>query len=212
MHVSVIAKEPRAGFVKTRLCPPCTPETAAAIAGAALLDTLDAVDQLITVAHARGHDVRPVLLFDGDPSEWVRPGYTVVVQRGDGLEERLANGFDELGPGFVVGMETPLAAPSIVDGLDAIADGGDAIGLATDGGYWVIGLGAVDRRVFADIPMSRSNTGLAQLARLHALSRRVRLLAMARDLDTYADVEAVARAHQGTRLTRAAREVIAANG
>src|SRR5688572_7522921 len=43
-HVLVLAKAPRPGQVKTRLCPPCTPDQAAAVALAALHDTLDAVD------------------------------------------------------------------------------------------------------------------------------------------------------------------------
>ena len=41
--LAVIAKAPVAGRVKTRLTPPCTPEQAAALAEAALRDTLDAV-------------------------------------------------------------------------------------------------------------------------------------------------------------------------
>jgi glycosyltransferase A (GT-A) superfamily protein (DUF2064 family) len=39
----VAAKAPVAGLVKTRLCPPATPRQAAAVAAAALLDTLAAV-------------------------------------------------------------------------------------------------------------------------------------------------------------------------
>src|SRR5687767_8497603 len=42
MQILVMAKSPVAGQVKTRLCPPCTPEQAAALAEAALCDTLDA--------------------------------------------------------------------------------------------------------------------------------------------------------------------------
>src|SRR5262249_3936520 len=42
-HVLVMAKAPVPGRVKTRLCPPCTPTEAAALAEAALADTLDAV-------------------------------------------------------------------------------------------------------------------------------------------------------------------------
>ncbi|MBI5104514.1 MAG: glycosyltransferase, partial [Solirubrobacterales bacterium] len=38
--LAVIAKAPAPGRVKTRLCPPCTPEQAAALAEAALRDTL----------------------------------------------------------------------------------------------------------------------------------------------------------------------------
>jgi len=36
----LIAKAPVPGRVKTRLCPPCTPEQAAAVAAAALADTV----------------------------------------------------------------------------------------------------------------------------------------------------------------------------
>jgi len=39
----VLAKTPAPGRVKTRLCPPYTPEQAARIAAAALADTLDSV-------------------------------------------------------------------------------------------------------------------------------------------------------------------------
>ncbi len=71
-----------------------------------------------------------------------------------------------------------------------MSEGEDALGLADDGGYWGIGLGSVDLNVFKGVPMSASNTGLAQLSRLHSLQRSVYLLPQARDLDTMADVEA----------------------
>jgi uncharacterized protein len=209
VHLTIIAKETRPGFVKTRLCPPCSPETAAELATAALLDTLDAVDTVVREATDRGLTLEPTLLFDGDPSALIRPGYAVVAQRGDGLDERLAHGFEDLGPGFIVGMETPQAVHSIGRAIDFVEFGHDAIGLATDGGYWVIGLGRVDSDVFRAIPMSQSHTGLAQLRRLHALGRQVRMLPMVRDLDTFADVEAAAHAREDTRLTRVARRVVA---
>ena len=43
VQLLVLAKEPVAGRVKTRLCPPLTPEQSAQVAAAALADTLDAV-------------------------------------------------------------------------------------------------------------------------------------------------------------------------
>jgi glycosyltransferase A (GT-A) superfamily protein (DUF2064 family) len=73
LHVTVIAKEPRAGFVKTRLCPPCTQGQAAAVAAAALSDTLDAVDEIVAAAADAWYGaIEPVLLFDGDAGEWAR--------------------------------------------------------------------------------------------------------------------------------------------
>jgi uncharacterized protein len=213
MHISVIAKEPRPGFVKTRLCPPCSPEEAAALATAALLDTLDAVDQLVLTARGIGVVLEPTLVFDGDPRDWVRSGYAVIAQRGGGLEERLAHAFGDLGPGFIVGMESPHAVASIAGALRAVQAGEDAIGLAEDGGYWVIGLGHVDPLrvvdLFHNVPMSASNTGLAQLTRLHSLKRSVYLLPQARDLDTIADVEVVASRDSGGRLPELARATLA---
>jgi len=202
MHLTIIAKEPRAGFVKTRLCPPCTPRQAADIAGAALLDTLDAVDALVL----RVTGVDRVLLFDGDPTAWTRPGYRVVSQRGSGLARRLSNAFDDLGPGLIVGMETPGAVPVLADGISALRNGHDVVGLAVDGGYWAIGLHCVDPVVFDDIPMSTSSTGLAQLARLHRLRRQVRMLPMSHDLDTIDDLRiAASHAPEGSRLRVAAQ-------
>lgn len=205
MHLTIIAKEPRAGFVKTRLCPPCTPQQAADVAAAALLDTLDAVDAVV----ARLTGVDRVLLFDGDPTAWKRPGYRVVAQRGSGLASRLSNAFDDLGPGLVVGMETPGAVHNLAAGVSALRSGLDAVGLAVDGGYWAIGLHRADPVVFDDIPMSTSSTGLAQLSRLHRLQRQVRMLPMSHDLDTIDDLHIAARhADEGSRLRVAAQALI----
>ncbi|MDQ3710467.1 MAG: DUF2064 domain-containing protein, partial [Actinomycetota bacterium] len=181
MHLTIIAKTPEPGRVKTRLCPPCTVHQAAEIAAAALADTIDAVDATVGRSPWVGQ-VRRVLLLDGRAGEWIPDGYDVVTQRGDGLAERLANGFADLGPGVIVGMDTPAAGRWFGEALRTVAAGGDAIGLASDGGFWVIGLGTIDPHVFERIPMGESHTGLAQLRRLHRLCRPVRMLPMTRDL------------------------------
>ncbi len=210
MHITIIAKQPRPGFVKTRLCPPCKPEQAARLAAAALTDTLDQVDLLVgRLADRSTERLERVLLFEGDPEQWQRRGYTVVAQRGDGLEERLSNGFDDLGPGIIVGMETPQAVASFYGGLAALRRGCDAIGLATDGGYWAIGVHDVDARIFTDVPISASHTGLSQLRRLHCMRRSVYLMPMARDLDTFDDLKAASQRCGGTTLVDTARAVLA---
>ncbi|MDA3039712.1 MAG: DUF2064 domain-containing protein [Actinomycetota bacterium] len=207
VHVTVIAKQPLPGLVKTRLCPPCTPAEASATAAAALADTLDGIDRLAALTTS---EIARVLLFEGDATDWERPGWRVVPQRGDGLGDRLANGFEDLGRGLIVGMETPHVVGSLGAALEAIDAGRDAIGLATDGGYWVIGLGAVDRRVFDGVPMSRSHTGLTQLRQLHSLGRSVTLLPAARDLDTFDDlVDAARRPNSSPNLRAVAGRTIA---
>ena len=84
VQVLVLAKQPVAGRVKTRLCPPFTPQGAADVAAAALEDTLDVV---------RSVDVaRRVLVLDGD---YDAPGFVIQPQRGGPMPARLAGAFDD---------------------------------------------------------------------------------------------------------------------
>ncbi|MDH4146063.1 MAG: glycosyltransferase [Acidimicrobiia bacterium] len=196
--VSVIAKTPEAGRVKTRLCPPLDPAEAAQVAWACLLDTLD-VARLVPAS-------RHVIVLDGEPGGWCN-GFEVIPQRGDGLAERLAAAFDDMdASALVVAMDTPqLAANALVAGLRALQQGADAVfGPASDGGYWLIGLRAgVDAApVFAGIPMSTGDTGRRQLARLRELGLAVHVLDELRDLDGVDDLEPIARLAPGGRLAR----------
>lgn len=212
IHLTIIAKAPKAGRVKTRLSPPCTADQACEVAAAALADTIDAVDGARRRLARRGIGVRRVLLLEGDPDGWLPAGYDHVAQRGTGLGQRLANGYADLGPGVVVGMDTPAGGAWLDEAVLAVVAGVDVIGLATDGGYWVIGLAEPDPAVFDRVPMSTSSTGVAQIRRLHDRGRPVRLLPAVRDLDTVDDLRAVA-ANGGTgRLPATARAVLAATG
>lgn len=185
----VLAKAPVPGRVKTRLCPPCTPDEAAALAAAALADTLAAV------AATPGVD-RRALVLDGAPGPWVPPGFEVIAQRGDGLGERLAAAFADVAqPALLIGMDTPQVTPRLLRaGLAAVARTGAALGLAPDGGYWAIGLQAAAPALFDGVPMSVATTGAAQLRRLRAHGLRVEQLPALRDVDTIADARAVAAA------------------
>jgi rSAM/selenodomain-associated transferase 1 len=183
----VIAKAPRAGYSKTRLCPPCTPAEAAALAEAALRDTLAAL-----LAAPVG--ARRVVVLDGPPGPWLPAGLEVIAQRGDGLGERLAGAFEDVGgPAFLVGMDTPQITPAqLAAGLRALDRADAVLGPAPDGGYWSIGLRAPDRAVFAGVPMSESCTGARQLERLRGLGLAPKLLSVMRDVDVIDDARAVA--------------------
>jgi glycosyltransferase A (GT-A) superfamily protein (DUF2064 family) len=190
VQILVLAKTPVPGKVKTRLCPPCTPQQAARIAAAALGDTLDAVTA--TPAAAR------VLVVDGAlpaPAGWARSA-----QRGGPLGERLAHAYaDTAVPGLaslLIGMDTPQAGPGLL--ADAIlrlsADGTDAVlGLAEDGGWWALGLrDPAHAEVLRDVPMSTVDTGALTLAALRGRGLRVAALPVLTDVDTAADASAVA--------------------
>ena len=195
-HVTVIAKEPSAGQVKTRLVPPLSYEQAAQIAAACLHDTFAAVSA-VCAAH---DDVRAVALIDGAAGSWIPADYDVLHQRGDSLGERLASGFTDLGPGLIIGMDTPSSGKHFEAALDALRCGNDAIGMTYDGGYWGIALASAEPSVFDNVTMSTDHTGQAQLDQLHRVGRRVTLLPMVHDLDHFEDIAPIVADLPGSHL------------
>jgi rSAM/selenodomain-associated transferase 1 len=188
VHLVVLAKAPRPGRVKTRLCPPCTPETAARVAAAALADTVAAV----TAAPA----VRRTLVVDGTYP--VPPGWSVRPQRGNGLGERLAHAFADTAlpgvPTLLVGMDTPqVTAALLADAAAALANADAVLGPAADGGWWALGLREpAHAAVLPAVPTSTAETGARTRAALLRRGLRVAPLPELRDVDTAADAWAVA--------------------
>ena len=195
----VIAKAPAPGRSKTRLCPPCTPEQAAALADAALRDTIAAM----AAAPAR----RRIVALDGRPDGWLRPEFELHAQRGEGLAERLGDALIAAGgPALVVGMDTPqLSAALLAEAARRLTQPGiDAVlGPAIDGGYWTIGLRRPDAAAFTGVPMSRADTCEAQRRRLELLGLRTALLPPLRDVDTIDDAAAIARSWPATQFATA---------
>ncbi|WP_051696120.1 TIGR04282 family arsenosugar biosynthesis glycosyltransferase [Streptomyces sp. NRRL S-244] len=199
----VVAKAPVPGRVKTRLTPHFTPQQAAALARAALQDTLDAV--LATPARRR------VLYLDGTPKHWLPDGIEVVPQCAGGLDVRLAAAFALYeGPALLIGMDTPQVTPELLaQGLDFA--GADArFGPALDGGFWALGLAEPDPALLLGVPMSVSDTGAVQRLRLTASGRAVRDLPALRDVDTPEDAVQVAASAPGTRFAALHAELCAA--
>ncbi|MFC6884429.1 TIGR04282 family arsenosugar biosynthesis glycosyltransferase [Actinomadura yumaensis] len=205
----VIAKEPVPGRVKTRLTPPYTPEQAALLAEAALTDTLDTAVAARTVR-------RRTLALAGRPGPWLPPGFAVVPQRGDGLDERIAAAFDDAHraaehaagprPLVLIGMDTPQLTPALLDGAARALTGSDAvIGPASDGGFWLLGLRRPDAALLRGVPMSRPDTGHLQLGRLRAAGLTVAILPELTDVDTAEDAAAVAASAPDGRFAFALR-------
>ena len=143
---------------------------------------------------------QPILALDGAPGSWLPPGFAVIPQVQGGLDTRIAGAFAAAahlarGPALLIGMDTPQVGRELLrpcwDGADAL------IGPACDGGFWALGFRDPDpervRQAVGGVPMSRSDTGSVQLARLRACGLRTRLLPMLRDIDTAADAYAVAK-------------------
>ncbi|MEH3052521.1 MAG: DUF2064 domain-containing protein [Patulibacter minatonensis] len=205
MAFAVIAKAPIPGRVKTRLCPPCTPAQAAAIAEGALRDTLAVV--------AATPATRRLCILDGAPGDWLPEGFEVVPQVGGGLDARLAAAFGGVTePMFLVGMDTPQLTPELLDhaGNWLLRNGTDAVmGMTHDGGYWGIGLrDGRDPACFHGVPMSRDDTGDRQLDRLLDLGLAVDIgLPTLTDVDHMSEAMHVARVAPGGAFAQAVRAV-----
>ncbi|MFG3227281.1 DUF2064 domain-containing protein [Kitasatospora sp. NPDC048194] len=211
----VIAKSPVPGRVKTRLTPPCTPEEAAALAEAALADTLATL--------ARVPAGRRLLVLEGATGPWLPPGWQVVPQVDGGLDARLAAAFAHAGrlapdaPALLVGMDTPQLDAALLAGAlsPARRTGVDAwYGAAADGGFWALGLARpterLARRLLLGLPMSTPDTGRALLGRLVAEGLTVGHLPVVTDVDTVRDARQVAAEAPGSRFAECFRTIGAA--
>jgi rSAM/selenodomain-associated transferase 1 len=204
-QVMVIAKEPVPGRVKTRLTPPYTPAEAAELAEAALTDTLAAV-RSASVA-------RRILALEGRPGRWLPPGFDVIGQRGGGLDERIAWALADARaawpvPVVLIGMDTPQVTPALLAAAAEPLVSGEAdatLGMAEDGGFWLLGLREIDPGVVLGVPMSRPDTGAQQLGRLEAAGLRVRLLPELTDVDTAAEADRIAAITPGSAFAACMR-------
>jgi rSAM/selenodomain-associated transferase 1 len=213
----VVAKAPVPGLAKTRLCPPATPEQAAEIAAAALLDTLD------TVLATPG--VLPVVAMTGELDAAARrteltallARCTVFPQRGKDFATRLANAHLDTArrhpgtPVFQIGMDTPqLTTAVLTDALRALTtERTDAVlGPALDGGWWSLGLR--DPRhgsALRDVAMSTSDTGRHTREALEHRGLRVDLLPELSDVDVLSDAVLVAETVPASRFAAAVSRI-----
>ena len=199
-QVLVLAKEPVPGRVKTRLTPPFTPREAAALAEAALTDTLEAV--------RRTRVIRRVLALAGEPGPWLPDGFDVIPQRGGGLDERIAAAMWDTyaalpAPIVLIGMDTPQVTAGLLESAAeplarTMADA--VFGPSEDGGFWMLGLRRPDPGLTLGVPMSEPFTGRAELVRLIQAGLRIHMTPELVDVDTLAEAARVARLAPASRF------------
>jgi uncharacterized protein len=190
--LAVMAKAPRPGAVKTRLCPPLAPREAAALARAFLRDTIAKV-RLV-------QGVTPVVAYTPD-SERERlgrlaPGLELVPQRGTDLGARmratlamlLASGHRAA---IAIGSDTPtLPAAVLAQAVEHIVsrDVDVVVGPAEDGGYYLIGVRADHATLFDDVPWSTGAVLQVTRRRAAGAGLRCALLPEWFDVDTPDDL------------------------
>lgn len=216
--VLVVAKAPVPGLAKTRLAAAVGDAAAADIAAAALLDTLDAVAASPVAARVVALTGN---LDDSRCSGEIRSrlaDFSVIPQRGDDFADRLANAHLDAAaatgglPLLQIGMDTPQVTPELIGRCaQALIGSGAVLGLAQDGGWWVLGVTeAAAAACLRGVPMSGPDTGTETLAALCDNGVDVKLLRELADVDTVDDIEVVRRAcRPGSRFGRVTAQLSA---
>lgn len=187
---AIMTKAPAAGRVKTRLVPPLTPHEAAGLQACFLQDTAECIATIAPPGCAGVAVYTPEgaeLLF----KELLPPEFTLLPQRGDGLGDRLCNAAaDLLAAGYdsvcLIDSDSPTLPPSALGrAAAALEQSGERVvlGPADDGGYYLIGVKASSRRLFADIAWSTDRVLAQTVARAKELRLGVELLPRWYDVD-----------------------------
>jgi glycosyltransferase A (GT-A) superfamily protein (DUF2064 family) len=208
----VLAKAPVPGQVKTRLAAIVGVDRAADLAAAALLDTLDLVEQAFPG--------RPrMLALAGDLTTASRGpeiadrlrSWTVPAQRGSTFAERIAHAHEDVhaatgAPVVQIGMDTPHLPVDLLRAAAAGLAGHEGVlGLAEDGGWWVLALADPRHaRLLRAVPTSASDTGARTMT---ALSNSVVMTTAPTtyDVDTAGDAERSAADAPHSRFSAAWR-------
>jgi uncharacterized protein len=190
--VMIMAKAPYPGQVKTRLCPPLTPWQAAALSRAFLCDKIAQVRTLTAARPAIAYTPASGEGFFAD----VAPDFTLIAQQGTDLGERLIHSLEyclHLGcaGAMAIDSDTPtLPTHCLQQAVELLTkpDIDVVIGPSDDGGYYLIGIRAMYRDLFIDMPWSTSAVLPETVRRAEALGLRVAWLPAWFDVDTPEDL------------------------
>ena len=214
--LAVMTKAPRAGKVKTRLTPPLTPEEAAALNICFLRDITAAIAQTTRDTNALGIAVYTPAGAENSYRGILPDDFFLVTQRGETFGDRLffaaqdllRLGFESL---CLINSDSP-TVPSHVfqEAAQALANPGDRIvlGPSDDGGYYLIGLKKLHRRLFEHIDWSTEKVLKQTIDRAAELQLDVHLLPAWFDVDDRATLQRLYRSlsqpatHQNAPATK----------
>lgn len=235
--IGVMAKAPRPGFAKTRLCPPLQPEQAAALSAAFLRDITENIAAASRQAPITGYiayaPAGQEALFDGH----LAAGTGLLLADGTMAAPAGVQGFGKCllhaistmlalghGSAVVLNSDSPtLPTALLVETAWALAQDRERVvlGPADDGGYYLLGMTQAHAHLFADIAWSTG--AVAEATRRRAAELGVPLV----ELPAWYDVDDEAalrrllagddgyqapftrRALQGLSLDRPARDLAA---
>jgi rSAM/selenodomain-associated transferase 1 len=220
--VVVMAKEPRAGQVKTRLCPPLSPEMAARCHAAFVTDTLERAAAAVSGRAERELAVAPAGAAPGLRGLAAAADWRCVDQEGEGLgarmRARLIAGVSRGKSVVLIGSDSPdLPIDRISRAFLALEEGAEVVvGPATDGGYYLIGCrGRVPDVFRPEMAWGSASVLRETLKRLDAEGIAAVLLDPWPDVDDWPGLVALAErlrgepGHDGTAAPRSTIGVLA---
>ena len=187
--LAIMTKAPRAGKVKTRLTPPLTAEEAAELNICFLRDTAAAI--VGAGAGARGIGCYTPVDAEAAYRAIFPSDFLLIAQRGSDLSERLIFAVqDLLAVGFssvcLIGSDSPtIPASTFAEAVRVLSRPNDCVvlGPSNDGGYDLVGLKKMHRRIFEEISWSTKSVMEQTLRRASEIGLSVHLLPAGYDVD-----------------------------
>jgi len=183
----VMAKAPRPGRVKTRLCPPLSPGDAARLYACMLADTASEMAALARVRRYLFID-RPDELVSSDAPHF--SAFERMPQLGKDLGDRMARAAtvafrDGARSVAIVGADCPtLSAGKVRQAFRELDRGAGAVfAPSTDGGFCLVGLSSPDVRLFRGIAWSAPTVLREVAARCRERGTPFAFLSQERDID-----------------------------
>jgi len=185
--ISLFAKNPVPGEVKTRLTLRFSPEKAAKLYEAFLLD-------LVNSLFSARCDEKVICFSPPDAeaafSSLLKGPFLYRSQKGDDLGKKMDENFSwTFTRGFnrsiIVGSDSPTLPPAYIEeAFDALQNYSAVIGPSFDGGYYLIGLSQPCPELFQDIDWSTNHVLDQTLARMESRGIKFHLLPPWYDVDT----------------------------
>jgi len=198
--IGVMAKSPRAGHSKTRLCPPLRPEQAALLSAAFLRDTTENMVAAATSVPIVRYAAYAPLGTEAALIPHLAAGTTCILADGvlpslpgvSGFGRCLLHAITELfahghSAACVLSSDTPtLPTGILITAAAVLLTGNDrrvVMGACDDGGYYLLGMRAPHAGLFADIAWSTGTVAAATRDRAAALGLDVVVLPTWYDID-----------------------------
>jgi rSAM/selenodomain-associated transferase 1 len=196
----IFAKAPIPGEVKTRLCPPLTPDEAATLHGSFVLDMLERSKTAVAKLKLpldRYLACTPSSTFVFFKIMEERQGVKLIDQTGADLGSRMSQTFETMFArgytrGLIVGTDVPsLPLDHYRQALAQLETHDLVLGPAIDGGYYLIGLKRTVPDLFVGIPWSTERVLGKTQEKASTLGLKTALLPPWRDVDTIEDLQAL---------------------